>query len=185
MKFLDLSQKIRTDIFSLLDVRKLFPEENPSLIKTQLNRFVKKNYLIQIKRGLYGFSPDKIDEFQLANILYEPSYISLETALNYYGLLPDIPQTVTSITVTTTKFIKNQFGSFSYTKIKPALFWGFKKITDKNLVLAKKEKALLDYFYIRKIKSGQDLRLNLGDLDIKLYKKYQKSYPSWVGKIML
>lgn len=185
MKYLELQSKIKTNIFTYLDILKFFPEENPLLVKVQLSRFAQKKYITKIKRGLYCFSPINIDELKLANLLYQPSYISLESALNYYGIIPDIPQAITSITLITTKSIKNQFGLFSYTKIKPALFWGFKSASGENLFLAKKEKALLDYFYIRKIKSTSDLRLNLKNIDYKLHKKYLKYYPLWVAKVKL
>lgn len=185
MKYLDLQSRIKTNIFTYLDVLKLFSDEKPSLIKTQLGRFTKKKYISNIKRGWYYFDPQKIDELRLANLLYQPSYVSLESALNFHGLIPDIPQTVTSLSPTTTKSIKNQFGNFSYTKIKSSLFWGYNKITDENILMAKKEKALLDYFYIRKINSIADLRLDLKQINLKLYKKYLKFYPFWVSKIKL
>jgi len=185
MKYLELQSKIKTNIFTYLDVLKNFADENPTLIKTQLSRFTIKKYITNIKRGWYCFNPLKINELKLANLLYQPSYISLESALNYYGLIPDIPQTVTSLSPTTTKSIKNQFGNFSYTKINQTLFWGYDKITDENILIAKKEKALLDYFYIRKINSIADLRLDLKLLDLKAYKKYLRFYPIWVSKIKL
>jgi len=185
MKYLELQGKITTNIFTYLDVLKNFADEKPSLIKIQLGRFTKKKYITSIKRGWYCFDPHNIDELRLASFLYQPSYISLESALNYYGLIPDIPQTVTSLSPTTTKSIKNQFGNFFYTKIKQTLFWGYDKITDENILMAKKEKALLDYFYIRKINSIADLRLDLKQIDLKIYKKYLKFYPVWVSKIKI
>ena len=184
MKYLELRSKIATNLFTFIDIVKFFPFDNPALVKIQLQRFVRKKYITKIKRGLYCFFPDQIDEIKLANVLYQPSYISLETALNYYGVIPDIPQIITSISPTTTKYIKNQFGIFTYTKIKQDLFWGY-KITDENTAIAKKEKALLDYFYIRKIKFIADLRLNLKDFDRKLYKKYLKAFPVRLNRIKL
>lgn len=189
MKYLDLKEKIADNIFTYLDVLKIFSRKNSQTIKTQLFRFLKKGLITKIKRGLYCFEPDLIDEFDLAERLYQPSYISLETALNYYGLIPDVPQAVTSINLTTTKKIKNRFGDFFYNKIKPPLFFGFLKIkSPKSAVffnLARKEKALLDYFYIRKIKKIDDLRLNLKELDLNLYQEYGKNFPDWVQKIKL
>jgi len=49
--------------------------------------------------------------------------------------------------------------------------------------LAGKEKAILDFFYLRKITSISDLRLNLEEVDQKLYRKYAESFPSWIPKI--
>lgn len=186
MKYLELRGEIQGNIFTFLDVIKHFPNESLQAIKVQLARFVKKKWLTRIKKGLYCFNLEIIDALELANRLYQPSYISLETALNFYGIIPDIPQTVTSVTLTTTKRIHNQFGAFAYTKIKPKLFFGFIKVkspTGAFFNLAKREKALLDYFYLRKIKSTKDLRLSLGGLDESLYKQYAKNYPAWMRKI--
>lgn len=187
MKFLDLQSRITTNIFTFLDVVKQFSNENRHTIKIQLDRFAKRGLIKKIKRELYCFNEKTVDELYLANLLYRPSYISLETALNFYGIIPDIPQAVTSITPTTTKIIKNSFGVFTYAKIKSELFFGFtrKSLPQSELffTIAVKEKSLLDYFYLRKIKTIKDLRLNLEGFDKKLYHKYVKSYPSWVQKI--
>jgi len=187
MKYLDLREKIKFNVFSLADVLKYFSQEGKYTIKTQLSRFIKKGLITKIKRELYCFDQSPIDEMELANILYEPSYVSLETALNYYGIIPDVPQVVTCVTLTTTKKITTVFGVFYYRKIKSELFFGFKTIpaTTGHLKIASKEKALLDYFYIRKIKSISDLRLNFKDFNFSLYKQYVKSFPDWVQKIKL
>ena len=189
MRYFGLKEKIRGNIFSLIDVLHHFPDEKPTAIKTQLSRFLKKGLIFQIKRGLYCFDKENIDELILANKLYQPSYISLETALNYYGIIPDIPQEITSVTPITTKLIKTSLGRFSYTKIKRELFFGFKKIkstkSKEYFQLAYPEKALLDYFYLRKIKNAADLRLDLKNIDINRYQKFLKSYPAWVAKIKL
>jgi len=189
MKYLELRKKIETNIFRYLEVVKKFEQEKEALIKTQLHRFVKKGLLVKIKKGLYCFDQKQLHEFDLASLLYQPNYISLESALNYYGLIPDVPQSVTSVTVVTTKTIKNKFGRFSYAKIKPSLYFGFKKIKSANsnlfFNLAKKEKALLDYFYLRKIKNLADLRLNLKPVNQSLYQQYCQHYPGWIQKIKL
>ncbi len=188
MKYLELRKAIQTNVFRYLEVVKKFNQEE-ALIKTQLHRFVKKGLLVKIKRGLYCFDQKQLHEFDLASLLYQPSYISLESALNYYGLIPDVPQSVTSVTVVTTKTIKNQFGRFSYAKIKPSLYFGFKQIKSANsslfFNLAQKEKALLDYFYLRKIKNLADLRLDLKNINQALYQQYRQNYPQWVQRIKL
>ncbi len=187
MTFLELRKRIKANIFTYLDVVKLFPEDNPELVKTQLNRFSTKKLIIGIKRGLYCFEPETVDEFELASRLYQPSYISLETALNYYGIIPDVPQAITSITLTTTKNLTNAFGNFYYTKIKPVLYFGFSKLksTDSEgyFNLAKKEKALLDYFYIRKIKRLDSLRLNLKEINLAQYRRYRTIFPKWLPQL--
>lgn len=187
MRFLELQKKIKTNIFTISDVVKYFPNENFIALRTQLFRLTKKSLIFRIKRGLYCFNKEKIDELQLANILYFPSYISCESVLNYYGIIPDVPQGVTSITTITSKKIKTIFGNYYYFKINPKLFFGFDIVKTKNdyLKIAKKEKALLDFFYLRKINKIDDLRLNLKEIDFSLYKKYLKNYPDWIKKIKI
>lgn len=184
-----MQKAIQANVFTFLDVAKLFPSESPQKTRIQLSRFAKKGLIRPIKRGLYTFDPQKIDEFLLANFLYSPSYISLESALNYYGLIPDVPQALTSVSLVTSKKIHNEFGSFYYAKIKPEIFFGFIKIPASThnffINLARPEKALLDYFYLRKIKTTKDLRLDLKDLDRRRYEKYTQSFPSWIQKIKL
>ena len=189
MKYLELRKRVKGNVFTFFDVTKFFSAENRQTIKVQLARFVKKGLIKKIKRGLYCFDPKLLDELELASCLYQPSYISLETSLNYYGIIPDIPQGVTSVTITTTKKISNEFGNFYYAKIKPLLFFGYLKVksptSEAFFNLARKEKALLDYFYVRKIKKIDDLRLNLKDLNLIRYQEYVKFFPKWVQKIKL
>src|SRR3989338_1885568 len=108
MTFLDLQRKIKSNLFTILDVQKIFPLEIEETIRIQLSRFAKRGLLAKLKKGLYVFDLSKVDEFIVANQLYYPSYISMETALNYYGIIPDVPQTITSVTsITTKKFISS------------------------------------------------------------------------------
>ena len=188
MKYLQLREKIRGNIFTYLDVVKMFAGQDPAIIKTQISRFAKKGLLTNLKRGLYCFDPKILDEFELANRLYQPSYISLETALHYYGIIPDIPQAVTSISLTTTKKITTEFGTFYYTKIKSVLFWGYRQEKTSSGTLfhiAKKEKALLDYLYIRKFKDIDSLRLDVKSINRGKYRKYRSQFPAWLPGINL
>lgn len=183
MRFLDLRKLIESNIFGILDVTKLFPDEKPEAVRTQLYRLAKRGLITPIKRGLYCFDKSKVDELELAGKLYSPSYISLETALNYYGVIPDIPMAVTSVTPVTTKKIEAGMGVFHYLKIDSRLFFGF-SVTP--LVIACKEKALLDYFYLRKIrKVTPDARLLLNDWDFRRYHQYASAFPKWVQQIKL
>lgn len=183
MKYLDLKKQIKREVFGILDMTKLFPEEKPAAIRTQLYRLARRGLIIPIKRGLYCFDKSKVDDLELAGRLYSPSYISLETALNYHGVIPDIPIIVSSVTPTTTKKIETGLGSFYYLKIDSKLFFGFSQTT---FNIAFKEKALLDYFYLRRIrKVSLEMRLQLDDWDWKRYHKYAVAYPSWVRQIKL
>ena len=189
MKYLDLQAKVKTNIFTFLDIEKIFSAESLHSIKIQLSRFAKKGLIKQIKRELYCFDEKKIDELVLAGLLYQPSYISLESALNYYGIIPDVPQAVTSVNLITSKKIRTPLGIFYYAKIKKELFFGFIKVRspvgNSFFNLARQEKALLDYFYLRKIKKTDGLRLKLDNLEQKRFDQYVKIFPTWVQKIKL
>ncbi len=183
MKYLDLRKLIEGNVFSMLDVAKLFPDEKPEAIRTQLYRLVKRGHIFPIKRGLYSFDKSRVDELELAGKLYSPSYISLETALNYYGVIPDVPIAVRSVTPITTKKIQTAMGNYYYSKISSKLFFG---CSQTPYAIAHKEKALLDYFYIRKIgKVTQDTRLELDNWNWKRYHEYALVFPKWVQRIKL
>ncbi|MDO8609898.1 MAG: hypothetical protein Q7R95_05080 [bacterium] len=189
MKYLDLQQSIHSNIFTLTDVAKHFAHDPSHQIQTQLSRFVKRKLLTKIKRNIYVFDVEKIDELYLAHLLYSPSYISLEYALHYYGIIPDIPQQITSITTITTKKIISQNITFSYSKIQTPLYWGYHQIqslkSESFFPIAEKEKAFLDYLYIRKINTLDDLRIDIKKFDINKLRTYIKHFPLWVQKIKI
>lgn len=98
----------------------------------QLNRWTKKGLLIRLRRGMYVFNAHDrrvaADVNYIANRLYEPSYVSLESALNFYGLIPESVKDITSVTTRKTNTFCNEEGVFSYSHVKPRAFRGFKKM---------------------------------------------------------
>ena len=173
--------------------------EKPQSLRRQVREWVKKDYLIPLKRGLYIFSSQwrKIQSSVLfmANFFTLPSYVSLEQALAFYQIIPEKATVITSVTTKKTKIFKNLVGSFEYRSIKEDLFFGFKKEIDNNqeFFIALPEKALLDYFYLNNhFQEGfselESLRLqNLETLNIKSLESYglkynkriRKSYNDW------
>lgn len=158
-------------LFRYIDVLKWFPKDNEQTIKQNLKFWVKKDLLERVTRGVYKLKETKIDdEFLLASYFDESSYISLESALSFYGLIPEYPFAVTSITIKKTKKIKTKYGLFIYRKIKPELFFGFKLVTGDNYLykLATPEKAVFDFIYLNQaeIKTPdyfREMRLSLSD----------------------
>lgn len=173
MVFNELKIKARNyPLFKLEDVFKWFPEAKKGTTLNQLSFWRQKGYLEGIRRGIYKLSDFELkDPFVLASFIYSPSYISMETALNYYGLIPDVPFIITSVTTNKTKNFKTEnYGTFSYSHLKSVLFFGFQVVSiEKNYSynIALPEKALFDYFYLRvkKIDSFEgfieELRLSL------------------------
>lgn len=153
MDFYDFEEKFKNyPVFTASEVKSIF--FNQKNITSQIAFWLKKGYLEKIRDGLYILSKfkDGIDPMVLAGKIYEPSYLSLEFALNYYGIIPDIPGTYTSVVSKTTKYFKNPFGNFTYQKVKSEFFTGYETRNEKNISfnIATPEKALIDYLYLNK-----------------------------------
>ena len=128
---------------------------NRQSILNQLNRWHDKHLIVKLRRGIYLLNEDdrkiKPNEIFLANQLYTHSYVSLEYALDYYGLLNKKPTAVTSVTIKKTAQFTNSEGRFLYKHIKPEAFQGFEIHKDKHGLiyrLAYPEKALVDFIYL-------------------------------------
>ncbi|MEW5758276.1 MAG: hypothetical protein AB1755_02225 [Candidatus Omnitrophota bacterium] len=150
MNYLNLREKFKDfTIFSLSDVRKVYP----TFDRRRLTEWQSKGYIQKIIRGYYIFSDFKIEEnslFTIANKIYNPSYISFETALSYYHLIPEAVYTVTSVSTKKTHRFKTGIAEFNYRTLTPALFFGYNIVSynGKTFKIATPEKAVIDYFYL-------------------------------------
>jgi len=165
MKYEDLALLIKTPIFSKNDI----VLAGGKIYDYQLTRWVKKGYLLKIKNGIYIFKRDyeKIKGEEIAAAIYQPSYLSLESALSAYGLIPEIVYSYVSVTGKTNRTFDNKFGHFIYRHLKTELFWGYREVRTSSgwYLIAEPEKAILDYLYLNlsKINSESDfenLRFN-------------------------
>ncbi len=126
----------------------------PVFDRNNFTRWTKKGYLIRLRRGFFAFSeyknkPDYALYF--ANRIYRPSYISLHTALSFYGMIPESVIQVTSVTTLKTASFINDFGEYSYKNVKENLLFGYelKPMADNRTIqFAAPEKALLDLLYL-------------------------------------
>ncbi len=122
--------------------------------RNNLTRWVKKGYLIRLRQGYFAFSEykNKPDySLYFANRIYRPSYISLHSALAFYGMIPEAVVQITSITSLKTESFSNDFGEYSYKSIKENLMFGYelKPMSDNRTIqFASPEKALLDLLYL-------------------------------------
>ncbi len=112
---------------SLLQVGEVIPAH----LQKQLSRWSKSGKLIQLRRGLYTLAEPyrKTDPhpFSIANQLVTPSYISLQSALAYYNLIPEDVPNVTSVTSRKrTGVYTTPIGNFTYHSIQMAWFTGFR-----------------------------------------------------------
>ena len=89
MIYSDLYSTIRSPLFTIKQVNRVFSQESPHVIRMQLSRFVTRGLIDRIKQGVFVFNNQKVDELVIASALYQPSYVSLETALSLYSLIPE------------------------------------------------------------------------------------------------
>tara|TARA_R110000868_G_C10938140_1_gene766847 strand:+ start:606 stop:1244 length:639 start_codon:yes stop_codon:yes gene_type:complete len=165
----------------------------------KISELLKSKALISIRRGLYITGP-KIDlpspePFLIANHLRGPSYVSLESALSYWNMIPERAYEISSATIKTSKLYKTSVGRFSYQQLKiPYYSYGIKNIEyspKQTMLIASPEKALCDKIvltpkvHLRSIKQTreflmEDLRMDsevLSTLDTKLVELWIKNAP--------
>lgn len=111
----------------------------------------KNGYIIRLKRGLYVINPDysgnTLSNELIANHLYAPSYISMSTALRYYGLIPEAVYTYQSMTVKHSRSFQTPIGNYNYKFLaREAFSVGVKSVQsgDYAFLIASPEKALCD-----------------------------------------
>ena len=139
-------------LFSTQDIKKKFPDFD----FRRLVEWQQKDYLQKIVNRWYRFTdaPTVIDEsyqWYVANRIYQPSYVSLESALSYYGLIPEAVYRVTSVSSLKTQHYETPVGTFDYRHLKPSLLFGYRLLSyqEFRIRMAEPEKTLLDYLYLR------------------------------------
>jgi len=163
--------------FSLRTLKSILDVKKESTVFSVIKKLVDAEVLVKIERSKYLLKDAKVNDFALANFIYQPSYVSFETALNFYGILSQFPYEISSTTVK--KTIKKTFEGkvFTYTRVKKDLFWGYDK--KDNFIIAFPEKALLDQLYIS---ANGHKRMNLDEYDlsrlnVSRLKNYLKKFP--------
>ncbi|MDD2454888.1 MAG: hypothetical protein PHE10_01000 [Kiritimatiellae bacterium] len=126
----------------------------PDFDRNNFVRWTRKGYLVRLRQGVYAFpeyrgKPDYAAYF--AGKIYSPSYISLHSALAFYGLIPESVVQITSVTSLKTAVFKNGFGEYSYRSVRDDLMFGYvpRPLADgRTTAYATREKALLDLLYL-------------------------------------
>jgi hypothetical protein len=165
-KIIEKLRQKEISLFTATDFKKIFQIEKENTAYKILERLTKRGILKRLTKRKYLFTFLESDDFQIANFLYSPSYISLESALSFYGIISQFPYQITSVTPKKTKIIKTLDKEFSYSHIKPDFFFDYER-KDKFLI-ALPEKALLDYLYL----CSKGLRsFEKDDFDLKMIDK--------------
>ena len=150
MKYFDIKQKLGgLKVFSIEDLYVV----DPSFRLETLYEWEKKTWVTKLRSKKYIFAdynPTNYDLYLVANRLYDPSYVSLELALNHYGVIPEAVMRVTSVTTNKTLSVETKIGIFDYKSLDPRLFFGYQIITNDGTTykIASLEKAIVDYFYL-------------------------------------
>ncbi len=176
-----ITQKIYNSGFVLFHTKTLkdiLEIEKKSGLFSIIKKLTKAGVLLKIEKNKYLLKEKNVKDFTLANFLYQPSYISFESALNFYGIISQFPYEISS--ATTKKPVKKQFQNkiFTYTHIQKNLSWGYEK--KDGFIIASPEKALLDQLYLS---SKGYKKINLDECDFaninkSKLKKYLKQFPS-------
>lgn len=162
-------------VFSFENLCAFYPAGKPETLKKYVFRWKKKGWIAGLRKGLYEltFPADlKIPDLYLANKLYDPSYVSLETALSIYGIIPEIAMAVMSVTSKPTRRFKNKHGMFYYRTIQPKAFCGYRveKYGGYDVFIAEPEKAFADYLYLNNL-GGKRFNANKYRIDMKRIKR--------------
>lgn len=176
MKFEDLLKKV--GCVPCFSTRFLAAGENLPQIRLQLARWVKDGRLIKLHKGFYTLAEPyrKINPelFSIANSLKSSSYVSLQSALSWYGLIPEFVPATTSITTTRPQIIETPMSRFEYRHINKNFFWGYKMLMlseKQQAFVATAEKALLDLVYLT---PGGDKEEFLNELRLQSLDKLSK-----------
>lgn len=166
-----------------------------------------QGFLEPLKKGLYIAGPSvtdkKPDVLLVANHLLGPSYVSVETALSYYGLIPERVYEISSMTTKVSRSFNAVLGMFTYTRLPlPYYSFGLKMLrlpTNQYAMVASPEKALCDKIVttsgltLRSIRNAydylvDDMRIDesaLNDLDTDMIKGWLPDAPKRESLLMM
>ncbi len=181
----NISRLLSTDspFFTISSLQAIFNITRESA-RTQASRLVERGILIRLCRDLYVLISRKYSLFSLANALYQPSVISLETALNYWGLIVQVPQIIFSVGLGSYKCEADNT-EFVYRRMNISLF-SFGQVKAEDFYITEPEKAFLDTLYM-KSKGLVDLLpedVDMNKLDGELLEFYSRYYPNIVRKMV-
>jgi predicted transcriptional regulator of viral defense system len=174
-------------VISRVEIDKLYPGFNlKNLVYWQ-----EKQYLQKIRNSWYRLKEAPLDSntlFFISNHIYQPSYISLETAMSHYGFIPEGVFKVTAVSTLKTNSFQTVVGNFGYQNIKPSLYFGYLMVPFGNFYfkIAAPEKTILDFLYLHPEMADEshfyELRLNLQEIkrsvDLNTLSQYNQAFHS-------
>jgi hypothetical protein len=161
----------------------------------KISELLKSKELISLRRGLYMIGPKidlpKPEPFLIANHLRGPSYVSLESALSYWNMIPERVYEISSVTTKTSKKYKTEVGRFSYKHLKtPYYSYGIKNIeysAKQTILIASREKALCDKIILtpkinlRSVKQTKEFLIEDLRMDVEVLRTLEtKTMEYWI-----
>jgi predicted transcriptional regulator of viral defense system len=170
MTAMDIREQVRSDV---LDYQQLVScLHRYAKPRDRIGRLLADGSLIRLRKGLYVFGERyrraPLNREHLANLIYGPSYVSLDYALSHYGLIPERVENVTSVTTGAKRRFRTPFGDFTYQPLNPRRYapgirWAGEG--DTRYLMASPEKALVD-----KVWADKHIGItNLKDFDAYLF----------------
>ncbi|MHB8973803.1 MAG: type IV toxin-antitoxin system AbiEi family antitoxin domain-containing protein [Pirellulaceae bacterium] len=190
----EIRQQLGRDVF---DYQQLTASlSHMSKPRDKIHKLLGNGDIVRIRKGLYAFGRlyrrDPLSREVLANLIYGPSYISLDYALSYHGLIPERVSTVTSVALGRSRKFDTPAGTFTYQSLSlPCYAVGAELLESPAgcFLMACAEKALADKVWTDKRFSGtrqsdfrpylvEDLRIDLAHLDRSRFQRIQQAYGS-------
>jgi predicted transcriptional regulator of viral defense system len=181
MKWIDFSEtllRMKLPVFTLREALKV-SRLKYNTGKMQIARWVRLQRLVRLKNGLYAlrgpFDRGEIPAYYIANRLYIPSYVSLESALSYYDLIPEQTFAVTSVCSKPTRKYVVTRTSYLFRSVQPRFLTGYsvEKEMGFDIRIAEKEKAMVDYLYFTIVDNAVPVdRLDVNGLDMGKMHRY-------------
>lgn len=161
-------------LFTVTDVLKLFNIQSSNTLKHLLHRLKQEKIIERLIKGKYVFLYAKREpsDFEIASFLLSPSYVSLESALSYYGILEQFVYGIISVTTQKSHEFKVRGKRYTYVRVKPEYYEDFIKLD--NFLIATKEKAIFDFAYLtynglRSKQTLQDILAKEGEAGLRSY----------------
>jgi predicted transcriptional regulator of viral defense system len=154
MKWVDLLRIVGADA-AFPSSALLAGQRSAASVRLQVSRWCRSGRLIQLCRGTYMLAPPyrktEAHPFMLAHLIRRASYVSLQSALAYHGLIPEIVPAVTSVTTGRPCEFRTPAGAFLFRHVRKDMFTGYRReqISPGQFAhIATPEKALLDLVYL-------------------------------------
>jgi predicted transcriptional regulator of viral defense system len=159
----------------------------PADVRRQLARWEAAGKIVQLRRNVYALAEPwrrvRPHPFVIANQLHAPSYVSLQSALSYHGMIPEAVPVTTSVTTGRPADFRTPLGRYLFRHVHAEVFFGYSRVSvldDQEAFIADPAKALLDLVYLTPGGDAQEhlqsLRLGLEALNEETLRRHARRW---------